>query len=56
MKGMVLAPTQSQRLKYQDWLHVYAKDLTALSRRMGSLLSEYKVCAFHSAGDNVNHI
>ncbi|KAK7000898.1 hypothetical protein R3P38DRAFT_3053515 [Favolaschia claudopus] len=37
-----LAPTKQQRLKYLDWLHVYAKDRTRLPERMASLVDEYK--------------
>ncbi|KAK6984303.1 hypothetical protein R3P38DRAFT_3269243 [Favolaschia claudopus] len=37
-----LAPTKQQRLKYIDWLHVYAKDRTRLPERMAFLVDEYK--------------
>ncbi|KAK7019281.1 hypothetical protein R3P38DRAFT_2975923 [Favolaschia claudopus] len=37
-----LAPTKQQRLKYLDWLHVYAKDRTRLPERMAFLVDEYK--------------
>lgn len=42
----VLAPTNDQRLKYADWLHVYAKDRTEIPRRMKTLLRDYNVCLF----------
>jgi len=39
----VLAPTRQQRLRFQDWLRVYAKDRSSLSTRMATLVDQYKV-------------
>ncbi|KAJ7029911.1 hypothetical protein C8F04DRAFT_1398194 [Mycena alexandri] len=41
MKDGFLAPTKSQRLKYIDWLYVYAKDRTRLPARMAILVDDY---------------
>ncbi|KAF8198851.1 hypothetical protein K438DRAFT_1823834 [Mycena galopus ATCC 62051] len=37
----ILAPTTEQRLKYADWLYVWAKDRTSMPLRMASLVDEY---------------
>lgn len=39
----ILAPDTSQRLKYKDWLHVYAKDVCRVPSRMSDLISQYQV-------------
>ncbi|KAJ6610245.1 hypothetical protein B0H10DRAFT_2060951 [Mycena sp. CBHHK59/15] len=36
-----LAPTTRQRLKYIDWLHVYAKDCSRIPVRMADLVDDY---------------
>lgn len=40
----VLAPTESQRLKYGSWLCVYGKDIVQCTHREGTLIDEYIVC------------
>jgi hypothetical protein len=42
----ILAPTKDQRLKYINWLHVYAKDKTEIPQRMKILLKDYNVRLF----------
>ncbi|KAF8203455.1 hypothetical protein K438DRAFT_2015153 [Mycena galopus ATCC 62051] len=37
----ILAPTTEQRLRYADWLYVWAKDRTSMPLRMASLVDEY---------------
>ncbi|KAJ7129848.1 hypothetical protein C8R43DRAFT_1134111 [Mycena crocata] len=37
----VLAPTTDQRLRYADWLYVWAKERTALPLRMAELVDKY---------------
>ncbi|KXN81811.1 hypothetical protein AN958_03741 [Leucoagaricus sp. SymC.cos] len=37
----MLAPTLDQRLRYLNWLHVFAKDRTRVPQRMGELLDRY---------------
>ncbi|KAK6996874.1 hypothetical protein R3P38DRAFT_1946623 [Favolaschia claudopus] len=37
----ILAPTIDQRLRYADWLFVWAKERTSVSLRMASLVDEY---------------
>ncbi|KAJ6557148.1 hypothetical protein B0H10DRAFT_2201437 [Mycena sp. CBHHK59/15] len=37
----VLAPTTEQRLRYMDWLYVWAKDRVFMSRRMSQLLDDF---------------
>ncbi|KAJ7138607.1 hypothetical protein C8R46DRAFT_1047369 [Mycena filopes] len=37
----VLAPTNKQRLRYGDWLYIWAKDRTSLPRRMADLVDEF---------------
>ncbi|KAK7021680.1 hypothetical protein R3P38DRAFT_3541418, partial [Favolaschia claudopus] len=37
----ILAPTTDQRLRYADWLFVWAKERTSVSPRMASLVDEY---------------
>ncbi|KAJ6517325.1 hypothetical protein C8R47DRAFT_1000321 [Mycena vitilis] len=37
----VLAPTRDQRLRYGDWLYVWAKDRTSLPTRMASLVDKF---------------
>jgi hypothetical protein len=32
-----------QRLRYKDWLHVYAKEQSAVTPRMAELIDDYKV-------------
>ena len=32
-----------QRLRYRDWLHVYAKEQSAVTPRMAELIDDYKV-------------
>jgi hypothetical protein len=39
----ILAPTTEQRLRYADWLYVWAKDRTSIPSRMASLVDEYHV-------------
>jgi hypothetical protein len=39
----VLAPSEDQRLRYESWLHVYAKDRTCIPKRMAALVDEYNV-------------
>ncbi|KAJ7633534.1 hypothetical protein DFH06DRAFT_1139867 [Mycena polygramma] len=41
MHSGYLAPTTSQRLKYIDWLHVYAKDRSRIPVRMAELVDDY---------------
>ncbi|KAJ7726738.1 hypothetical protein B0H14DRAFT_3519017 [Mycena olivaceomarginata] len=41
MKDWYLAPTVQQRMRYLDWLHVYAKDQTKLPARMAVLVDDY---------------
>ncbi|KAJ7872465.1 hypothetical protein B0H14DRAFT_3860345 [Mycena olivaceomarginata] len=41
MKDGYLAPTVQQRMRYLDWLHVYAKDQTKLPTRMAVLVDDY---------------
>ncbi|KAJ7861373.1 hypothetical protein B0H14DRAFT_3863411 [Mycena olivaceomarginata] len=41
MKDGYLAPTVQQRMRYLDWLHVYAKDQTKLPTRMAVLVHDY---------------
>ncbi|KAJ7752982.1 hypothetical protein B0H16DRAFT_1836159 [Mycena metata] len=41
MKDGFLAPTKNQRLKYIDWLYVYAKDRARLPSRMATLVDDY---------------
>ncbi|KAF8168972.1 hypothetical protein K438DRAFT_242206 [Mycena galopus ATCC 62051] len=41
IKNSHLAPTVEQRLKYQDWLHVYAKDRARVPLRMAALVDHY---------------
>ncbi|KAJ7815370.1 hypothetical protein B0H14DRAFT_3476235 [Mycena olivaceomarginata] len=41
MKDGYLAPTVQQRMRYLDWLHVYAKDQTKLPVRMAVLVDDY---------------
>ncbi|KAJ7892487.1 hypothetical protein B0H14DRAFT_2335320 [Mycena olivaceomarginata] len=41
MKDGYLAPTVQQRMRYLDWLHVYAKDQTKLPARMAVLVDDY---------------
>ncbi|KAJ6517339.1 hypothetical protein C8R47DRAFT_1312853, partial [Mycena vitilis] len=41
MHSGYLAPTTSQRLKYIDWLHVYAKDRSRIPLRMAKLVDDY---------------
>jgi hypothetical protein len=43
IKNGYLAPTIEQRLKYQDWLHIYAKDRARLPPRMVALVDLYLV-------------
>lgn len=40
----VLAPTRDQRLRYADWLYVWAKDRTSLPARMAGLVDDFHVC------------
>ncbi|KAF8072162.1 hypothetical protein FPV67DRAFT_1779227 [Lyophyllum atratum] len=42
VKGL-LAPTKEQRLKYKNWLHVYAKDRVQMPARLGVLVDEYQL-------------
>ncbi|KAJ7807722.1 hypothetical protein B0H13DRAFT_1928863 [Mycena leptocephala] len=44
----ILAPTTEQRLRYADWLYVWAKDRTSIPSRMASLVDEY-----HGTLDNL---
>ncbi|KAJ7429906.1 hypothetical protein B0H11DRAFT_2140501 [Mycena galericulata] len=39
----VLAPTTEQRLRYADWLYVWAKDRTSMPLRMANLVDEFNV-------------
>jgi hypothetical protein len=39
----LLAPTDKQRLKYQHWLHVYAKSRSKVTPRQAILVDEYIV-------------
>ncbi|KAJ7454584.1 hypothetical protein B0H11DRAFT_2069106 [Mycena galericulata] len=39
----VLAPTTDQRLRYADWLYVWAKERTSMPHRMASLVDEYNM-------------
>ena len=39
----MLAPTQAQRLKYQDWLHIHGKAFTRVPRRLAFLIDLYQV-------------
>ncbi|KAJ7623931.1 hypothetical protein DFH06DRAFT_1230607 [Mycena polygramma] len=41
MQSGYLAPTISQRLKYIDWLNVYAKDRSHIPVRMAKLVDDY---------------
>ncbi|KAJ7649351.1 hypothetical protein DFH06DRAFT_1094851 [Mycena polygramma] len=41
MHSGYLAPTTAQRLKYIDWLHVYAKDCARIPVRMAALVDDY---------------
>ncbi|KAJ7831155.1 hypothetical protein B0H14DRAFT_2592907 [Mycena olivaceomarginata] len=41
----------TQRLKYQDWLHVYAKDRAQLPSRMAALVDLYFLFPFHTILD-----
>jgi hypothetical protein len=43
IKNLKLAPTQKQRLGYKKWLHVYAKEKSAITPRMASLIDIYNV-------------
>jgi hypothetical protein len=43
MKDGYLAPTVQQRMRYLDWLNVYAKDQTKLPARMAVLVDDYTV-------------
>lgn len=42
----LLAPTNEQRLKYKNWLHVYAKSRTKLPPRAATLVDSYNVWPF----------
>ncbi|KAJ7731876.1 hypothetical protein B0H16DRAFT_1582755 [Mycena metata] len=37
----VLAPTTEQRLRYADWLYIWAKDRTSIPHRMGELVDQF---------------
>lgn len=39
----VLAPTRDQRLRYSDWLYVWAKDRVLMSTRMADLVDNFHV-------------
>ncbi|KAJ7831941.1 hypothetical protein B0H14DRAFT_2592366 [Mycena olivaceomarginata] len=41
MQSGYLAPTISQRLKYIDWLHIYAKDHSRIPGWMTSIVDDY---------------
>lgn len=43
LRDGVLAPTQNQRLNYGHWLHVYAKEMSAITPRMAGLVDLYAV-------------
>ncbi|KAK6974173.1 hypothetical protein R3P38DRAFT_3482982 [Favolaschia claudopus] len=49
----ILAPSTDQRLRYADWLFIWAKERTAVSLRMGQLVDEYHAVldAHEAAGD-----
>ncbi|KAJ7572285.1 hypothetical protein C8J56DRAFT_1069015 [Mycena floridula] len=42
IRGTILAPTITQRLRYKDWLHVYAKTRVKCTQRLASLVDEYR--------------
>jgi hypothetical protein len=44
----VLAPSEEQRLKYETWLHIYAKDRTCIPERMAQLVDTYNVFPIYS--------
>ena len=48
IRDRILAPTQGQRLSYKSWLHVYAKDTSAITPRMARLIDLYKVIEISS--------
>ena len=52
IKDGILAPTQKQRLTYKNWLHVYAKDTSAITPHMASLVDLYKVSNLHCIADS----
>ncbi|KAJ7152821.1 hypothetical protein C8R46DRAFT_1228382 [Mycena filopes] len=39
--GGLLAPTREQRLRYADWLYVFAKDRVYMSTRMANLVDDF---------------
>ncbi|KAJ7116741.1 hypothetical protein C8R46DRAFT_930976, partial [Mycena filopes] len=46
--GGLLAPTREQRLRYADWLYVFAKDRVYMSTRMANLVDDFHVRFFSS--------
>ncbi|KAJ7843774.1 hypothetical protein B0H14DRAFT_2585553 [Mycena olivaceomarginata] len=51
IKNGYLAPTIEQRPKYQDWLHVYAKDRARLPPRIAALVDLYLLFPFRTILD-----
>ncbi|KAJ7936325.1 hypothetical protein B0H13DRAFT_1496400, partial [Mycena leptocephala] len=49
----ILAPTTEQRLRYADWLYVWAKDRTSLPVRMAGLADAFQVCKSFSGLDSI---
>lgn len=56
-KGFVLAPSETQRIRYTRWLCVHGKKQVTVSARMKELWIEYQVrLSLHHGTGPVRHV